>query len=131
MSMRTERVASLIKEEVGMLFAREYRDPAYGFITVTEVHVSPDLRIAKIYVSIMGNPAVRAATLAMLEERKGDVRSFIGARVRLKFTPSVQFFIDETLDRVERIDRLIRQIHAGDGGTAGGGGTPGTAGPPA
>ena len=127
MSLRTERVASLIKEEVGMLLAREYRDPAYGLITVTEVHVTPDLRIAKIYVSIMGTPQVREATLAMLEERKSEIRSFIGSHVRIKFTPTVQFFIDETLDRVERIDQLLRQIHSG-GGAGGGGNGPGAGG---
>jgi ribosome-binding factor A len=114
MSLRTERVASLIKEEVGMMFAREYRDPSYGFITVTDVHMTPDLRIAKIYVSIMGSTEVKERTLAMLEDKKGDVRSMIGNTVRLKFTPSIQFYIDETLDRVEKINSLIRQIHKDD-----------------
>jgi ribosome-binding factor A len=112
--MRTERVASLIKEEVGMYFTREYRDSTVGFITVTEVHMSPDLRIAKIYVSIMGNPDVKERTLAMLEHHKPEIRSFIGSRMRLKFTPSVQFYLDETLDRVEKIERLIKQIHKDD-----------------
>lgn len=114
MSLRTERVASLIKEEVGMLITREFRDPSYGFITVTEVHMTPDLRIAKIYVSIMGNSEVKDRTMAMLEERKGEVRGMIGSTVRLKFTPSVQFYIDETLDRVEKINNLIKQIHKDD-----------------
>ncbi len=116
MSLRTERVASLIKEEVGTYFTREYRDPSYGFITVTEVHVTPDLRIAKIYVSVMGNGEVKSRTLKMLEDHKGEIRSFIGSSLRLKFTPSVQFYIDETLDRVERIDQLIKKIHKDDGG---------------
>ena len=114
MSLRTERVASLIKEEVGMMFAREYRDPSYGFITVTDVHMTPDLRIAKIYVSIMGSTEVKERTLAMLEDKKGEVRSMIGSTVRLKFTPSIQFYIDETLDRVEKINSLIRKIHKDD-----------------
>ena len=111
MSLRTERVASLIKEEVGMLFAREYRDPAYGLITVTEVHMSPDLRIAKIYVSVMGNSELKGRTMNLLEIKKNEIRSFIGKRVRLRYTPSVQFHIDETMDRVERINSLIKQIH--------------------
>jgi ribosome-binding factor A len=114
MSLRTERVASLIKEEVGMLFTREYRDPAYGFITVMDVHMSPDLRIAKIYVSIMGTPDIRTRTMEMLEHNKPEIRSFIGSHIRLKFTPSVQFYIDETLDRVEKIENLIKQIHKDD-----------------
>ncbi len=111
MSLRTERVASVIKEEVGMMFTREYRDPAYGLMTVTEVHMTPDLRIAKIYVSIMGSPEIKDRTMQMLEQRKPEIRSFIGSHLRLKFTPAVQFYIDETLDRVEKIDRIIKQIH--------------------
>lgn len=116
MSLRTERVASLIKEEVGTHFSREYRDPAYGLITVTDVQVSPDLRIAKIYVSILGNPEIRAATMQMLEDHKGEIRSFIGSHIRLKFTPSIHFYIDETLDRVEKINKLIEQIHRDEEG---------------
>ena len=114
MSLRTERVASLIREEVGMFFTREYRDPSYGLITVTEVHMTPDLRIAKIYVSIMGDSDLRLKTLKMLEDHKGAIRSFIGSHLRLKFTPSVHFYIDETLDRVDRINNLIKQIHKDD-----------------
>ena len=112
MSLRTERVASLLKKEISTFLSREYRDPAYAFITVTNVHVSPDLRIAKIYVSIMGSPEKKDATLHMLENNKGEIRSFIGNQVRLKFTPSIHFFIDETMDRVERINQLIKQIHS-------------------
>ncbi len=115
MSLRTERVASLIKEEVSSLFTREYRDPSFGFITVTDVHMSPDLRIAKIYISVMGDNGVKERTMKMLEEKKSEIRSFIGQRVRLKFTPSVHLFIDETLDRVEKINSLIKQIHENDG----------------
>lgn len=111
MSLRTERVASLIKEEVGTFFTREFRDPSYGLLTVTEVHVTPDLRIAKIYVSVMGNGEVKGRTMKMLEDHKGEIRSFIGSHMRLKFTPSIQFYMDETLDRVERIDQLIKRIH--------------------
>lgn len=114
MSLRTDKVASLIKEEVGMFLTREYRDPVYGFITVTDVHVTSDLKLAKIYVSIMGSREVKLMTLQMLENHKGEIRSFIGSHLRLKFTPSIQFFVDETLDRVERINQLIKQIHDKD-----------------
>ena len=98
-----------------MLFLREYNDPAYGLITVMDVHVTPDLRIAKIYVSILGSPEVKSSTMQMLEEHKREIRSFIGSHLRLKFTPAVQFYMDETLDRVDKINRLIRQIHKDDG----------------
>ena len=114
MTMRTERVASLLKEEVGMYLLREYRDSSLGFITVTDVHVTPDLRIAKIYVSIMGGKDVKGRTMKMLEANTPEIRSFIGGQMRLKFTPEVHFYLDETLDRVEKIDRLIKQLHKDD-----------------
>ncbi|MBI5214664.1 MAG: 30S ribosome-binding factor RbfA [Ignavibacteriae bacterium] len=114
MSMRMERVASVIKEEIGVLFSREFNNPQYGFITVTEVHMTPDLKIAKVYVSIFGNEEVKQKTLNYLEEQKPHVRQIIGSHVRLKFTPSVQFYLDETMDRVSRIEQLIKQIHEHD-----------------
>ena len=98
-----------------MMFSREYRDPSYGLLTVTDVHMSPDLRIAKIYVSVMGSPETKEKTMKMLEQRKPEIRSFIGSHLRLKFTPSVQFYIDETLDRVEKIEQIIKQIHKNEG----------------
>ncbi len=114
MSLRTERVASLIREEVGGYIAREFRDSGFGLITVTDVTVTPDLRIAKIYVSILGSPDVRKRTMELLEEHHGEIRHFIGSRLTTKFTPSIQFFLDETMDRVEKINNLIRQIHKDD-----------------
>lgn len=120
MSLRTERVASLIKEEVGTMISRDYREPGLGLITVTEVHVTPDLRIAKIYVSILGNLQVKDAAMQMLEKNKGEIRSLLGSHLRLKFTPALQFYIDETLDRVDKLNELFKQIHkdekdSGDG----------------
>jgi len=114
MSMRMERVASVIKEEIGVLFSREFNNPSYGFITVTEVHMTPDLKIAKVYVSIFGSEEVKQKTLEYLEEQKPHVRQIIGSHVRLKFTPSVQFYLDETMDRVSRIEQIIKQIHEHD-----------------
>ncbi len=115
MTLRMERVASAIKEEIGAYVAREYRDPAMGLITVTDVQVSADLRIAKIYVSIMGSAEVKAATMRMLEDRKKELRSIVGSQVRLKFTPEIHLYLDETLDRVATIEKLLRQIHQNDG----------------
>jgi ribosome-binding factor A len=111
MSLRTERVASLVKEQLGMMFLREYRDPAYGLITIMDVQMTPDLRIAKIYVSIFGNEIVKKRTLDMLEEQKPHIRQFIGSHIRIKFTPTVQLYMDDTLDKVDRIEQLIKKTH--------------------
>ena len=120
MTLRTERVSSVLKQEVGAYLSREFRDPSVGLITVTDVHVSADLKIAKIYVSVFGSPAVREKTMKALEERKAEIRSFIGSHVRIKFTPSIAFFLDETLDRVENIERILKEIHRNDTAESGG-----------
>jgi ribosome-binding factor A len=111
MTVRMDRVASLIREEVSTIIQRELTEPGYGFITVTEVKVTPDLKIAKVYVSIFGNSATREKTLAMLEDHKGHIRSLLGGNIRLKFTPAIHFHLDDTLDRVERINDLIKKTH--------------------
>jgi ribosome-binding factor A len=117
MTLRTDRVASLIRHELGMLFTTKYRDPGFGLITVTDVQVTPDLRIAKVYVSVLGGEKVRAAAMKQLELDKKALRLHIASHLRLKYTPELQIYQDTTLDRVERIDEIIRQIHSGDGGS--------------
>jgi len=114
MSIRTERVASLIKTEIGSILTREYNDPSFGFITVTDVKMSPDLRIAKVAFSIFGDDARKAKTMDMLEDEKSHIRGLVGSRLRLKFTPSLQFYRDDTLDTVDRINQLIKKIHEDD-----------------
>jgi ribosome-binding factor A len=111
MSVRAEKVGSLIKEEISLIMQRDLSEQSKAFITVTDVRMSPDLRIAKVYVSIFGSPDVKENTLKMIEANKKEIRSLIGARVRLKFTPEIHFYLDETLDRVETINNLIKQIH--------------------
>jgi ribosome-binding factor A len=111
MSRRTERVASLIKEEVGAILTREYSDRSYGFTTVTDVRMTPDLKIARVYFSVFGSADVQSRTMAMLEEEKAHIRGLVGSHLRLKFIPALQFYLDDTLDHVDRINALIRKIH--------------------
>lgn len=111
MSIRTEKVASLIKEEIGLLFARDFNDSSYGFLTVTDVRVTADLRIAKVYVSVFGNADVKSRSMKLLEEQTPGIRHIVGSRIRLKFIPEIHFYLDETMDRVQRIETLIKQIH--------------------
>jgi ribosome-binding factor A len=114
MSIRTERVASLLKEEIGALLVRDYNNPAYGFITVTDVRVTGDLRIAKIMFSVMGTPEVQKKTMAMLEGERSHIRGLVGSKLRLRFVPDLQFYHDTTMDRVHRINTLISEIHKQD-----------------
>jgi ribosome-binding factor A len=114
MSIRTERVASLIKEEIGALLIREYGGGRNAFTTVTDVKMTPDLKIARVYLSIFGTQAVREKTMAMFEADKAHIRQAVGAHLRMKFTPAIQLFLDDTLDQVDRINTILKKIHDGN-----------------
>ena len=114
MSIRTERVASLMKQEIGSILTREYSDPAYGFITVIDVKMTPDLKIAKVSFSVFGSGETQAKTMKMLENEKRRIRGLVGSHLKLKFTPALQFYLDETLDEVDRINQLIKKIHTNE-----------------
>ncbi len=114
MSVRTEKVAHLIKEQVGLLIERDYRSSEMGFITVTKVTMSPDLRLARIYISVFGDAKTKDRTLFLLNEAKKDIRQHIGRTVRIKFTPEIAFFVDDTMDYVENIEHLLKKAHEND-----------------
>jgi ribosome-binding factor A len=111
MSIRTSRVAQLIKEEISLALGRDIDTDGYGLLTVTDVMVTPDLRIAKVYVSHYQSGKSNDEVLAFLDDNAKEIRMAVGKAVRLKFTPELRFFIDETLDKVERLEELIRNIH--------------------
>ncbi|MCB2204232.1 30S ribosome-binding factor RbfA [bacterium] len=111
MSIRTERVAQLIKQQISDTLMRDIETGGFGLLTVTEVMVTPDLRIAKVYVSHYQSGKSDDEVLAFLEEHAKEIRMAVGKSVRLKFTPELRFYIDQTLDRVERLEELIRKIH--------------------
>jgi ribosome-binding factor A len=117
-SIRSERVASLLKEELGSLLGREYAGEGLGFTTVTDVRLTSDLRQAKIFVSVFGAQEQRERTMAFLEDETPHIRSLLAGRMRLRFMPSLQFVLDDTLDRVDRINTLLKQIHRDDPGNA-------------
>ena len=74
--------------------------------------MAPDLKNARIYVSVFGDAARKQKSLAMLENQKSFVRSELGHSIRLKFTPAIAFYLDDTLDRVMKIEGIINQIHS-------------------
>ncbi len=114
MSVRTEKVASIVKEEIGIIFQRNFDMKAFGLITVTEVRMSPDLKIAKVYVSVFGDTAQKQKTLGLLEAQKPFVRQTLGHNVRLKFTPSIVFYLDETMDKAMNLEKIFKKIHKGE-----------------
>ena len=114
MSVRAEKVGSLIKDELGTLFQRTFSISEYGLLTVTDVTMSPDLKVAKVFVSIFGDADRKKKSLAMLESQKPSIRSTLGHAIRLRFTPEIIFQLDETIDRAMRMEDIFRKIHEQD-----------------
>ena len=110
MSVRTERVGDQIAKEVSLIIDRELKDPAIGFVTVTGAKVTPDLRYADVYVSVLGDQQKREASMAGLDRARGFVRSLIGKRVRLRYVPEIRFKLDDSLIRAEKVDRLLEEL---------------------
>ncbi|MCI0570880.1 MAG: 30S ribosome-binding factor RbfA [Myxococcaceae bacterium] len=114
--VRTERVGHEIQHAVGDLLSRGMlRDPRIGYITITGVKVSPDLRVAKIFYSMMGTEEELARTQAGLDAAKGFVRREVTRAVQLRVSPEVFFVYDESVARGDRIDRLLRDVKAKEG----------------
>jgi len=95
MSLRANRVGEQMKKELGDIIGRKIKDPRIGFVTVTDVNVSGDLQIAKVFISVLGDEEQRQNTLKGLAKAKGFIRSEIGQRIRLRKTPEVVFATTE------------------------------------
>ena len=108
---RTARVNEAVKEEIADILEKKLKDPRIGFITVTGVDVSPDLKYADVFVSIMGSKDDQEATFKTLKGAKGFIRSELGKRLRIKFLPDLSFRIDASIEEGMRITKLIDKIH--------------------
>ena len=110
MSYRAHRLAQELKNEISVIVAQEVRDPRIGLLTVTEVEVSPDLRYARIYISVLGSPEEKQKTLEALASASGYIRRQIGARIKLRHTPELTFAYDESVEQGDRMMQLIEEI---------------------
>ncbi|MGE5402045.1 MAG: 30S ribosome-binding factor RbfA [Ignavibacteriales bacterium] len=113
MSYRKDKVSRLIQEEISWIFLYKLKDPSIGFITITNVKVSPDLKIAKIYFSVLEKNN-RQTVLNRINEIKGLIRAELAHKIKMKFIPELDFYIDDTTDHVERIEDLLKKIHKDD-----------------
>ncbi len=113
MPHRLDKVSSLIKEELSLIFLHKIQDQKFGIITVTNVKMSPDLRHTKVYLSVYERDK-RTEVLEKVNEIKGMIRTELASRVQMRFVPELHFFIDDTLDYVEKIEGLFKKIHTED-----------------
>jgi ribosome-binding factor A len=104
---RMRRVNEVIREVLGAAISTELKDPRIGFVTVTDVDTSPDLRASRVYVSVLGTEAEREQTLEGLASAHGFLQGKIGDELRMKRTPTLTFHYDESVERGARLSRLL------------------------
>ncbi|MFN7929453.1 MAG: 30S ribosome-binding factor RbfA [Blastocatellia bacterium] len=110
MSYRADRLARELRDEISVIIARELKDPHVGFATITQVQVSPDLRYARVFVSVFGPPEQQKETLAALRRAGGFIRRQISGRIKLRHSPELQFSLDESIEQGARMDELLAQV---------------------
>jgi len=112
---RALRLESLIKEEVSKIILHHLKDPRVGFVTITRVKMSEDLKRAKIYWTVFGDEKTRQESSLGLEKAKGFIRRELGKRVRVKFLPEIDFSFDDSFEYSQRIESLLDEIKAREG----------------
>jgi ribosome-binding factor A len=104
-------VGAAMGREISLIIQRELTDPRLGFVSISGVELSDDLRFARVFVSILGDEGSRQASLEGLESAKGYIRKHLGERIKLRFLPEIMFKEDRSFEQGERIDRLIDSLH--------------------
>ena len=110
MSIKRQRMSERIHQILSQLLLREVSDPRLQDITVTEVNLDPELMVAKVYVSAMGDENREPEVMRGLERAGGFLRREVGKRVRLRNTPELHFYWDNTLERADRINKIISRL---------------------
>jgi ribosome-binding factor A len=113
-TLRREKVAELLIAEISDILRTRVKDPRLGFITITGVVMTSDLRIAKVYFSVLGDETQKANTVTALESARTFIQSEVGSRIRLRFLPELRFYPDKSWEYGMRIESLIHQLHAND-----------------
>src|SRR5436190_17661542 len=108
---RPDRVADQIRSELATLLAREVHDPGIGFVTLTRVHVSADLQVARVHFTALGDEKARTNSGRALERAAPFLRRQIGSRLRLKRAPELKFVYDESIAAQDRIEQLLNELH--------------------
>lgn len=110
MHSRPDRVGDQIRQEITTLLAREVQDPGIGFITITRVKVTPDLQLARVYYTAIGDDKALKETGKALERVKPFLRRQISQRIRLRRAPELEFFYDQSIAEQEHVEKLLQQV---------------------
>jgi ribosome-binding factor A len=107
---RSERVAEELKREVSDIILRRIKDPSIGFVTLTFVQLTDDLKLAKIYFTVLGDKVKISETKKALNRAVGFIRSELRGRLDLKFIPEIKFYYDDTIEKATKIEELLNKI---------------------
>ncbi|MEG0330381.1 MAG: 30S ribosome-binding factor RbfA [Longicatena sp.] len=113
MTLKSDKIAGIIQKEVSEIIQFQLKDPKIGFITITDVKVTGDLSIATIFVSFLGQKAREEAGLKALDRSKGHIRSELAKKMTLRKVPSLLFKIDDSLEKGNKIEKIILDINKG------------------
>ena len=108
---RADRVADLLRRGISQILLSECRDPELGFVTLTRVTLSDDLKFARVYFSLLGDEETKEKSFEALQRISKYVRRRIGQELKLRFTPELTFCRDDSLEHVYRIEEVLKQIH--------------------
>jgi ribosome-binding factor A len=114
LSHRIERIAEQIREEVSQILATEVADPGVGLVTVTRVKVTPDLSLARVYWTAIGDAAQRKQTAKALARAAAYVRHLVSTRMSLRRSPEVQFIFDQSVAAQDRVEQILQEIKQED-----------------
>ena len=109
MRYRKLRVQDLIREEISSIIQRDIKDPGIGFVTILEVKMSDDLRVAKVFCSVYGDDETKEKTVEALKRSKGYIRFLLGKRVKLRLTPEIAFVLDKTYETAAKIEEILKK----------------------
>ena len=107
---RRQQVGDLLRDHISEIIQREMRDPRLGFVSITRVEVSPDVRMARVFVSVYGSEDEQRNALVALTRATGFVRRQLGDRIEMRFTPEISFRLDRSMQHAETVARLLNDI---------------------
>ncbi|MFC2172942.1 30S ribosome-binding factor RbfA [Acidobacteriota bacterium] len=113
-NIRMQRVADRIRDEVCQILAREIKDPRMGFITITRVDVSRDLRHARVRYSLLGTPEEQKQTKEALKSARSFIKRLVGERLAMRFVPDIEFIFDRSVEHGIKIEQILREIKEED-----------------
>jgi ribosome-binding factor A len=116
MFKRSSRISNLIKEEISNILLKSVKDPMIGFVTITDVEVTDDLKLATIYFSVYGSDDVKNNTFKGLNRASGFIKKELGKNLKLKYIPEISFKFDNSYEYGSHIERILKELKEGERG---------------